>query len=475
MKKIKDNSANRFLKSAIAMDGKFCSHQEALNWIQKRKKEINVNIELTNLSRLNNWRYNNSSGRVEHDTGKFFSIDGIDIHIESYEGQIKNWSQPIINQPEIGYLGCIVKEFDGVLYFLVQAKIEPGNENVVQISPTLQATKSNYTKVHKGNAPMYLNYFNEPGKSKILIDQLQSEQGSRFLSKRNRNIIIEVSEEIEVSDNFKWLTLGQIKKLIDSDNVVNMDLRTVISCISFNEVTNDYLKEIKEKNTFNTLHSNIFLESLNINSENCNTNINEIISWFTELKSKTDLKINKVRLDELRDWSITDQKISHINDLYFDVLWVHAEIVDREVASWDQPILAPSGIGVIAFIVKKIKGVYHFLVQAELECGNLDLYELGPTVSCVEENHAKNNVPFLEYVLSASDDQIIYSSLQSEEGGRFYHEQNKNLIIEVEESFHNKPPYNFKWISYGQLLYLLKFNNILNIGARSLLASIKFE
>ena len=49
----------------------------------------------------------------------------------------------------------------------------------------------------------------------------------------NRNIIIKIEEEIEMHDNFIWLTLGQIKELMHMDNLVNMDTRTVISGISF--------------------------------------------------------------------------------------------------------------------------------------------------------------------------------------------------------------------------------------------------
>ena len=67
----------------------------------------------------------------------------------------------------------------------------------------------------------------------VLVDALQSEQGARFLRKRNRNIIIETDEEIELLDDYCWLTLGQIGKLIQQDNIVNMDARTVLSCISF--------------------------------------------------------------------------------------------------------------------------------------------------------------------------------------------------------------------------------------------------
>ena len=37
----------------------------------------------------------------------------------------------------------------------------------------------------------------------ILLDQLQSEQGGRFLKKRNRNIIITVDEEIEYMKKYE--------------------------------------------------------------------------------------------------------------------------------------------------------------------------------------------------------------------------------------------------------------------------------
>ncbi|WP_244267592.1 NDP-hexose 2,3-dehydratase family protein [Bacteroides oleiciplenus] len=46
-----------------------------------------------------------------------------------------------------------------MLYCLMQAKIEPGNVNCIQISPTLQAIKSNYSCVHSGKLPNYLKYF----------------------------------------------------------------------------------------------------------------------------------------------------------------------------------------------------------------------------------------------------------------------------------------------------------------------------
>lgn len=109
---------------------------------------------------------------------------------------------------------------DGIYIFLMQAKIEPGNVNKIQISPTIQATKSNFMQTHGGKAPAYLEYFSDKQNYEIVVDQIQSEQSSRFPGKRNRNIIIVVDDDIKVLPSHRWTTLGQIKQLMHYDNLV---------------------------------------------------------------------------------------------------------------------------------------------------------------------------------------------------------------------------------------------------------------
>lgn len=67
----------------------------------------------------------------------------------------------------------------------------------------------------------------------FVLDQLQSEQGARCYRKRNRNVFVEIveNEPIEIRDNFIWVSLGQIKKLLRYPNLVNMISRFVISGI----------------------------------------------------------------------------------------------------------------------------------------------------------------------------------------------------------------------------------------------------
>jgi len=419
---------------------------------------------------MNNWGFNDVTGNLEHDSGKFFSIEG--INVKTNWGNMSEWSQPIINQPEIGFLGIITKMIDGVLYFLMQAKIEPGNINAVQLSPTLQATKSNYTQVHEGNSPLYLEYFMENRDDvTVLLDQLQSEQGARFLKKRNRNIIIEIEGEIEIKEDFCWLTLGQIKELLTLDNVINMDTRTVISGIPFGDLTT-------LKATGITNHSDFLTSELDC----CNAlhSVEKIISWITRLKAFAELEVEKIPLNSLSDWLKDDSSIYHKEHKYFSVIAVKAEIGNREVHSWTQPLVKSAQEGVIAFIIKKINGVFHFLVQAKLESGNFDIIELAPTVQCLTGNYRRGKneyeVEFIDYVLNpeSKNANVHYSTYQSEEGGRFYKEQNKNMIIEVGEDFDSIVPDKYIWMTLNQINTFIKFNNYLNIQSRSLLSAVKF-
>lgn len=463
---------NKFLNSALTEFNPFISTSQCIDWVKERNRLVNVSIKKTPFSSLDKWLFDNKNGLLKHISGKFFSIEG--IRVKTNWGEISEWDQPIINQHEIGYLGIITKEYNGILYFLLQAKIEPGNVNNVQLSPTLQATKSNYSQVHKGKKPLYLEYFQTAKKEQILLDQLQSEQGARFLKKRNRNMIVRVDENIKIFDDFVWLTLGQIKNLIKYNNLVNMDTRTVISGIPFGGNIHINLPvELQDKLLVNSFENGMLLSALDKDSSL--HPFDEILNRLTALKCKYELEIDSVSLFNVKDWIVTDYDIHHINNRFFKVIAAEVEISNREVQKWSQPLIEPLQEGLIAFVVKKINGIYHFLVQAKLECGNFDILEMAPTVQCLTDSYKDaNDLPFLDVVLCAKPENIQFDTLQSEEGGRFFREQNRNMIVEADESFPIDVPENYIWVTLNQLDTFLKFNNYLNIQARSLISAIRF-
>tara|TARA_B110000977_G_scaffold21051_1_gene25146 strand:+ start:8366 stop:9745 length:1380 start_codon:yes stop_codon:yes gene_type:complete len=454
----------KWLKSLNCIEGRHISFDDVLNWINVRREETEVKVDRVTLSSMSHWQLNSASNAISHTTGRFFSIKG--LRVSGIGPNLNSWDQPIIDQQEIGVLGCIVKEIKGILHFLVQAKIEPGNINVVQLSPTLQATRSNYTLQHKGRAPKYLEYFNGAKPVTVLLDQLQTEQGSRFFRKRNRNIVVQTNEDIEVDSEFIWLTLGQIKKLALIDNVINMDLRTVLSLIPLQHhysqtPTNHLLSELV--GAISSTEDSLF-------------SYNEIMSWVVNLRAISDRTTSIYSINELQDWSINEDGVFHSQRRHFDIIWAHITISNREVSSWDQPIVRPRDHGLIGFFVKKVQDQWYFLVQAKMECGSFEPVELTSSLCFVPSSYSnpEREIPFYSYFLQASQEDFILDTMQSEEGGRFFHEQNRNFILNIDHKFSYSATEfpEYKWMTYSQLLKFMAHSNYVSIQARSLLSLI---
>lgn len=62
--------------------------------------------------------------------------------------------------------------------------------------------------------------------------------------------------------------------------------------------------------------------------------------------------------------------------------------------------------------------------------------------------------------------------LLSEEGGRFYHEQNRNVIVNVNPDFLPEIPNDYFWMDYATISHMIQFNNCVNIQLRNLIALI---
>src|SRR5579871_6211946 len=139
-----EHVVDRLARSAgVADDGAQTPTADLLRWLDERTHAHLFKVDRIPFEELTNWDFG-PGGNLVHRSGRFFSVEG--LHIFSSEGPFSEWQQPIIVQPEIGILGILAKEFNGVLHFLMQAKMEPGNSNLVQLSPTVQATRSNYTR-----------------------------------------------------------------------------------------------------------------------------------------------------------------------------------------------------------------------------------------------------------------------------------------------------------------------------------------
>ncbi|WP_315987052.1 NDP-hexose 2,3-dehydratase family protein [Actinomadura sp. HBU206391] len=429
------------------------------------KSRIYTHAERIPLESLDHWYSDPDTGWLRHRSGKFFSVMGLRVSVS--DAPVSGWCQPIINQPDTGILGILAKEINGVTHFLMQLKAEPGNRDGLQISPSVQATRSNYTGAHGGKSVPYLEYFRDAPAHRVLVDVRQSEQGSWFLRKRNRNMIVSTTDEIPAQDGFQWLTVGQVLRLLRCHDLVNMDTRTVLSCLS---LTVGVLRE--RHPGYGDTFTAALLRSCDP-AGGSHHGDREIHSWITEVRSRTEVIVEPVPLRALTGWCRSAESIRHETGDFFETIGMRVESAGREVGRWTQPMLATSEDGLIALLVTRIDGVLHALMHLRVEPGLVDVAELAPTVQCTPGNYA--HLPsaarpaFLDEVRLADPEDIRFDTMLSDEGGRFYRISNRHLIVET-DTVHAHPDY--RWMAVHQLTELLRHCHYVNVQARSLVACL---
>jgi oxidase EvaA len=453
----------RLARSALAR----CGVPAAAEWFRARAEATEIDVRQVPLDELAGWRTDPRTGNISHESGRFFAIRGINVEMPGHA--VPAWGQPIIHQPEVGVLGILLKEFDGVPHFLMQAKAEPGNINGVQLSPTVQATRSNYTGAHHGRAVPYLSRFLDAPDDAVVADVRHSEQGAWFYRKLNRNVVVEVTDDLEVLDGFRWFTLGELHRLLAVDNVVNMDARTVLACLPF---AYDGLAD-----TFDARGDDFraaLVRSCEPSAPTVHTT-SEILRWVSEIRTGTELRTTDVPLAELADWRRTPERVHHRAGVFFDVVGVDVRAPGREVPRWSQPLISPHGVGIVAFLATRVDGVLHVLVHAQAEPGCVDVVELAPTVQCTPQNYGHLPLParprFLDVVRFARPQQLRLATTMSEEGGRFLRTRTRYVVVEV-DSPDGAEDASYRWVAVHQLVDLLRHSHYMNIQARSLVACL---
>jgi len=417
--------------------------QKILNWLNSKRKEHLLHIKFTKLNKINKWKINKHE--IFHTSKKFFKIIGIRVSSNFYKN---NWDQPIIMQNEVGILG-IIKDPKKKKY-LLQAKVEPGNINKLQLAPTVQATKSNYSSVHGGSKVFYIKHFL---KLRNIGKYKQSEQGFRYLNKFNNNILIKNKKNIIKKKDFFWFTKNEIKKLIYKKNIINMDTLSVFSSI---------LKKKKKDKPFN---SKIFF-----------------YDWLKILDKKFYIKIQQVKLSTLKDWVVSSNKIVHKNKKHFSVIGINVKTNKREVNSWSQPIIKGKNMAFAGFVQTKINDTDHYLCRYILKPG-LKRSVIGCTIntSDISEYNKNNTLNKIDkkfykdfFIHKKNNTNIIFDNVLSDEGGRFYQCQVRCVISFVNFKKITTIPDNYIWLSYNQIVEMIRDKRV-DIESRLLFACVNID
>lgn len=430
----------------------------ALEWTDALA-HLRLKVNLVPLECLEGWREDPCTGVLSHHTGRFFAVVGI----ESGDGQGgPTWHQPILEQPDVGILGLLAWLGEGVPELLVQGKVEPGNINGVQLAPTTQATSSNYERVHGGRAVRYLEYFLDPAADR-LADCHQSEHGDWFDRKSNHNLVVAVADRIEPAPGFRWLPLPELHRMLEVDDMVNMDTRSVLACLPF--AATGLLDGRDEADDLPGALARSYRSTRSVTGT-----LADVELALARARRSCRLVARRRPLRGLPGWQRTGGVVRHTSGRYFQVVGVEVAGEGREVDRWSQPMIMATDVGLAAMLVARVNGVAHVLVSLRTEIGNRNRVEVGPTVASRgrwADLGASVWPPHLATVLSCCPDGIRFDVVQSEEGGRLFQTRTRHLIV---EGGYVEPGPAHLWLTLGQLEALVARGHTVDIATRSLLA-----
>ena len=270
-----------------------------------------------------------------------------------------------------------------------------------------------------------------------LINLKQPEQGYRYWRKFNQNMIL-LTDYFEEQKGFKWMTLGQIFSFIDIDNSINSCLRSVLSLVFYEDINEN--KPNKLYRGVENLHTEQY--------KNFGILENDIQSFYSTDK---DALLFETPLDS------------------FSIQGVEVRLEDREVSSWNQPIIVEKGKLFYVLVRIKVENNFYHVWKIYNEPGYSFGYAFGPT------EIIKNNELEIKDILNSKINeyskygQVCNSQIinMSEEGGRFWQTVVSNLIITLESD--EIPKTQFPYIVLDEISsYKLIMKSLMSMEGRSI-------
>jgi len=422
--------------------------KETQKWFNALIDKSSFEVKPVKLADSTDWLV--IDGAIRHSSGLFFNIVGAIWDEDSN----RSYSQPFIEQREVGSLGFLLFKEGNIRQLLVQAKIEPGNVGVIQLAPTYQATASNAARIHGGKEPLYPAIF-YPQSKHLVFETLQSEQGGRFLGKQNRNILSVADSRFEAAITHRWFQADEFLELLAQNNLVNTDARSVLVCSPW--------EELVSRQPF-TRYKTPFAKDLQKSYRSKSAaKLKKIEAKMNSLRGEIH-PIRIVDIDRMDGWQLTDYGLKPQNNQPFAVRQIQVIAKIREVPSWDQPIIDSKNCGYVDLVCGRQKATLRFLFCMRREPGLHDYVEFSPTF--IQEPGVAN-IPSKDLALKTKGE-ILAESLQSDEGGRFFQDINRYRIIDAGEVY--KVDEGWHWLTLAEIKELISKGSYFTNESRSVLS-----
>jgi oxidase EvaA len=145
---------------------------------------------------------------------------------------VRRWTQPMVRPVERGIAAFVTRRIDGLLHFLVQARMEIGVWNLIELGPTVQYLPG-APDTAGATVPFMLPEVLDGASASTRHRSTQSEEGGRFYQYVTENIVVELDDRgpLSVPPNYTWVTMGQLNTLIQYGNHLNIEARSVLACL----------------------------------------------------------------------------------------------------------------------------------------------------------------------------------------------------------------------------------------------------
>jgi dTDP-4-dehydro-6-deoxy-alpha-D-glucopyranose 2,3-dehydratase len=412
-------------------------------------------------------------GELVHHTGGFFQVVG--IRARANHSELDGREQVIIRQRTTAINGFLLRRREGEVEVLVQGRVEPGNVGGVQAAPTVQSTEANYKRLHGGKPTVFLDPFLTGGPDGFVFDRLQSEEASRFHGKYNRNVarfLPAHDDDPELPLSFRFWTVRQLGQLIARDNTVNTDARSVLACIDWRTLAGDAGPFARGDGAVDAL----LARSLAVrgHDDTAGTTTAEVFERLSALRARLALTTEYVRLEDLANWAVTPEAIlERRSERGFSVGMYRVRAAQREVASWDQPLIRSATRGRIVLLCRETRGVLCVLARMRAEIGYVEGVQLTSSVSVPpgeDERHDPLDRRLLDLAASPAGVVTLARAVQSEEGGRFDRDENLCEIVLLDGAADVPSSEDLCWITVGQAQDLARVPGALSMELRCVLS-----
>ncbi|APE12556.1 hypothetical protein BO226_24645 (plasmid) [Rhodococcus sp. 2G] len=406
----------------------------------RRRNQINARVTAIPLDDLRRWKFT-TDGSLAHDTGRFFRVMG--VRTNNPTRPTATLEHPIIDQPEVGVLCLFVTRIGSEIHGLVTFKFEPGTPDGIEVAPSVQATRSNYESAHGGVAVPAVELALEETPS--IADALQREQESWFAGKVNRNRILMLDHAIaldvgrSVPDSV-WVPVDVLLAASLRSRLLNMDLRSILSMWPSDQDPTAVAPA--------PVH--------------------------TPCARRAD--IEEIPLRALTGWEVNDT-IERVDRRYFSIVGRRIESApDREVPSWDQPLLAPVGMGQCTLLVRHDHGdgLVEALVTERERVGSIRGVTLEPTHQRGDVTDCSTETRRAAMLAEASDlarCERIWSAVHSEEGGRFSGALVTYQIGLVPDTYPQPP--DKQWVSLDKIDTAIGHGDRVSVELRTCITMLK--